>query len=143
AEVPLIRGGDEGPTELERRPQRAHERVAVSEQRMSVEPALAARRDDTVNVADTIGAHDLAARAMPGDEVNIVLVVAVDVAIAAGAFADFAKCDLPLAPQLAQSPGNLLRVREHHTHVADAREGLALRQTIDLGGEQACRRTRC
>jgi hypothetical protein len=75
---------------------------------------------------DAIGADHFVARPMPGNQMHVVPIVAVDIAIGARAFADSAERDFAQTAQLTQSPGNLLGAREHHTHVADARERMAL-----------------
>ncbi len=106
---------------------------------MRVQAALATLGDDPIDMPDAIRTDDLVAGPMPCDEMHVVSIVAIDVALAAGAFADCTKRDLTQASDLAQRPGNLLRAGEHDAHLADSRERLSFGQAFDFRRQQALR----
>ena len=91
-EIPLIRSADERTSELERRPERAQERIAVGEQRMRVQAALAPLGDDLIDGPDAIRTDHFIAGPVPRDQVHVVPIVAIDVAVTARAFADGSRC---------------------------------------------------
>src|SRR5262249_18335793 len=101
--VLLIFRSDEGSTKFERwSAETGQERLVVPKQRSGVQPVNADVAGDAIRPANAIGADDLLLLRIPGEQVVVRLVEAIEIQGPSRALADGAERDLPQAAYLAK-----------------------------------------
>ena len=107
AVVTLILGPHKRAAELEGRTEFVEKRSIVPKERARIQPAHSEPRQNLVRLPDAIRADHFRPLVIPYDHVQVVIVVTIEIALVARAFAHCAKRHLPQSSDFGQSPWQL------------------------------------
>ena len=134
-ELALIFGSDKRAAHLERGAEAGEKARAEAEKRIGVEALLAIPGENSRYIAETIRAGNFTLLPVPEEEVQIVRIEMIEIALLPGAFTGGAESDLAAAADFLQGERNLARFGQVNGKLAGTLHQARRGQSGDFGGE--------